>query len=73
MEEVQSRGGELFVFADENSGIHGKDRQHVVHIPSVNEWLAPIVYSIPVQLLSYHKLRYYVEQMSISHVTRQKA
>jgi len=54
MEEVQARGGELFVFADENSGIHGKDRQHVVHVPAVNEWLAPIVYSIPVQLLSYH-------------------
>lgn len=54
MEEVQARGGELFVFADENSGINGKDRQHVVHIPAVNEWLAPIVYSVPVQLLSYH-------------------
>ncbi|MFW1843026.1 glutamine--fructose-6-phosphate transaminase (isomerizing) [Acinetobacter pittii] len=54
MEEVQARGGELFVFADENSGISEKDRQHVVHIPAVNEWLAPIVYSVPVQLLSYH-------------------
>lgn len=54
MEEVQARGGELFVFADENSGIIEKDRQHVVHIPAVNEWLAPIVYSVPVQLLSYH-------------------
>ena len=54
MEEVQARGGELFVFADENSGIKAKERQHVVHIPSVNAVLAPIVYSIPVQLLSYH-------------------
>lgn len=54
MEEVQARGGELFVFADENSGVNEKDRQHVVHIPAVNEWLAPIVYSVPVQLLSYH-------------------
>ncbi|TDM63206.1 glutamine--fructose-6-phosphate transaminase (isomerizing) [Acinetobacter sp. KU 011TH] len=54
MEEVQARGGELFVFADENSGVVEKDRQHVVHIPAVNEWLAPIVYSVPVQLLSYH-------------------
>ena len=54
MEEVQARGGELFVFADENSGINEKERQHVVHIPAVNEWLAPIVYSVPVQLLSYH-------------------
>lgn len=54
MEEVQARGGELFVFADQNSGVQAKDRQHVVHIPTVCEWLAPIVYSIPVQLLSYH-------------------
>ena len=54
MEEVQARGGELFVFADENSGIQSKDRQHVVKIPSVSNWLAPIVYSVPVQLLSYH-------------------
>ncbi|MCK7609548.1 glutamine--fructose-6-phosphate transaminase (isomerizing) [Acinetobacter portensis] len=54
MEEVQARGGELFVFADEHSGIKGKDRQHVVNVPTVDPILAPIVYSIPVQLLSYH-------------------
>ncbi|WP_312966817.1 glutamine--fructose-6-phosphate transaminase (isomerizing) [Acinetobacter gerneri] len=54
MEEVQARGGELFVFADENSGIKNKDRQHVVNVPSVSSWLAPIIYSVPVQLLSYH-------------------
>lgn len=54
MEEVQARGGELFVFADEHSGIKTKERQHVVHIPSISAVLAPIVYSIPVQLLSYH-------------------
>ncbi|ENV31870.1 glutamine--fructose-6-phosphate transaminase (isomerizing) [Acinetobacter gerneri] len=54
MEEVQARGGELFVFADENSGIKNKDRQHVVNVPSVSTWLAPIIYSVPVQLLSYH-------------------
>ena len=54
MEEVQARGGELFVFADENSGIQEKERQHVVSIPTVTACLAPIVYSVPVQLLSYH-------------------
>ncbi|WP_336930967.1 glutamine--fructose-6-phosphate transaminase (isomerizing) [Acinetobacter tandoii] len=54
MEEVQARGGELFVFADEHSGIHNKDRQHVVSVPSISATLAPIVYSVPVQLLSYH-------------------
>ena len=54
MEEVQARGGELFVFADEHSGIKNKERQHVVNVPSISALLAPIVYSIPVQLLSYH-------------------
>jgi glutamine---fructose-6-phosphate transaminase (isomerizing) len=54
MEEVQARGGELFIFADENSGIKEKDRQHVVNVPSVTPILAPIVYSLPIQLLSYH-------------------
>ena len=54
MEEVQARGGELFVFTDENSGVVAKDRQHVVYVPQISEWLAPIVYSLPVQLLSYH-------------------
>ncbi|WP_019838246.1 glutamine--fructose-6-phosphate transaminase (isomerizing) [Acinetobacter towneri] len=55
MEEVQARGGELFVFADEHSGIPAdKERQHVVYVPQVSALLAPIVYSIPVQLLSYH-------------------
>lgn len=54
MQEVQARGGELFVFADQNSGIQAEQRVHVVNIPSVNGILAPIVYSVPVQLLSYH-------------------
>ncbi|PJG42951.1 glucosamine--fructose-6-phosphate aminotransferase [Acinetobacter tandoii] len=54
MEEVQARGGELFVFADEHSGIQSKERQHVVSVPSISATLAPIVYSVPVQLLSYH-------------------
>ncbi len=40
MEEVQARGGELFVFADENSGIKAKERKHVVHIPAVNAVLS---------------------------------
>ncbi|MEC7119281.1 MAG: glutamine--fructose-6-phosphate transaminase (isomerizing) [Pseudomonadota bacterium] len=54
MQEVQARGGELFVFADQNSGIQAESRVHVVDIPSVNGILAPIIYSVPVQLLSYH-------------------
>ncbi len=54
MQEVQARGGELFVFADELAGVSASDRVHVVGVPAVDGLLAPIVYSVPVQLLSYH-------------------
>jgi glucosamine--fructose-6-phosphate aminotransferase (isomerizing) len=54
MQEVQARGGELFVFADAHSGIQSGERMAVIHIPSVDGVLAPVVYSIPMQLLSYH-------------------
>ena len=54
MQEVHARHGELFVFASESSQIVAEDRLHVVYVPDVCETLAPIVFSVPVQLLSYH-------------------
>ncbi|WP_434352799.1 glutamine--fructose-6-phosphate transaminase (isomerizing) [Psychrobacter sp. HD31] len=54
MQEVHARHGELFVFASENSGIEEEEGIHVIYIPEVDELLAPVVYSVPVQLLSYH-------------------
>ena len=54
MQEVHARHGELFVFASEASQMVAEDRLHVVYVPDVCEMLAPIVYSVPVQLLSYH-------------------
>lgn len=54
MQEVHARHGELFVFASENSHINAEDRLHVVYVKAVCETLAPIVYSVPIQLLSYH-------------------
>ncbi len=54
MQEVHARHGELFVFASEDSHIHAEDRLHVVYVKAVCETLAPIVYSVPIQLLSYH-------------------
>ena len=54
MQEVHARHGELFVFASEESKMVAEDRMHVVYVPEVCETLAPIVYSVPVQLLSYH-------------------
>lgn len=54
MQEVHARHGELFVFAAHDSDIQPDERIHVIYMPSVHALLAPILYSIPVQLLSYH-------------------
>ncbi|OQX15299.1 MAG: glutamine--fructose-6-phosphate transaminase (isomerizing) [Thiothrix lacustris] len=54
LEEVRSRGGELYVFADRDARIVAADNLHVLEMPHVPEMLAPIVYTIPLQLLSYH-------------------
>ncbi len=54
MQEVHARHGELFIFASESSQMIAEDRMHVVYVPDVCEALAPIVYSVPIQLLSYH-------------------
>ena len=54
LEEVKARGGELFVFADESVNIHDLDDQHLLSLPTVPSCLEPIVYIIPLQLLSYH-------------------
>lgn len=54
MQEVHARHGELFVFASDSSELVSDDRLHVINVPDVNEHLAPIVYSIPIQFLSYH-------------------
>ena len=54
LEEVAARGGELFVFADKNSGFRNSDGITVINLPHIPEVLAPIVYTIPLQLLSYH-------------------
>jgi len=54
MQEVRARGGELFVFADAPAKMAEDDATHVIVVPEVHELLAPIVYAIPMQLLSYH-------------------
>lgn len=54
LEEVRARGGELFVFADGESALKSEDGIHVMQIPEVHPITAPIVYTIPLQLLSYH-------------------
>jgi glucosamine--fructose-6-phosphate aminotransferase (isomerizing) len=53
MEEVRARGGELYVFADQ-SVAHGMEGRHVVHLPATGIIAAPVVSTIPLQLLAYH-------------------
>jgi glucosamine--fructose-6-phosphate aminotransferase (isomerizing) len=54
LEEVRSRGGELYVFADREAGFKDSPRVHVMSMPSCPEVLMPIVYTVALQLLSYH-------------------
>ena len=53
LQEVRARGGQLFVFADENVNV-SEDAAHVIHLPAKIKTLSPIAYSVPLQLLSYH-------------------
>jgi glutamine---fructose-6-phosphate transaminase (isomerizing) len=53
--EVRARGGELYVFADPDAGLESSDGVHVIQMPRhVADFQAPIVYTIPLQLLAYH-------------------
>lgn len=54
LQEVRARGGELFVFAGEDSGFREEPGVTVIPLPKVHPILAPIVYVVPLQLLSYH-------------------
>ena len=53
LEEVRARGGELYAFVDETVA-HGLDASHVIALPAAGEIAAPVVSTIPLQLLSYH-------------------
>ena len=54
LEEVRSRGGELFVFADREAGFASESRVQVLPMPHCPEVIKPIVYTVALQLLSYH-------------------
>jgi len=55
LQEVRARGGELYVFADPDAGLEPSDGVHVIEMPKhVSYFQAPAVYTVPLQLLSYH-------------------
>jgi len=54
LQEVQARGGELFVFADKAAGFKNEPGVTVINVPHASDFIAPMIYTIPLQLLSYH-------------------
>jgi len=54
LSEVSARGGKLFVFADESIGYQSEKGLKVINVPRCSEVLAPIVFTVPLQLLSYY-------------------
>ncbi len=55
LQEVRARGGQLYVFADPNVHFEEGGGVHIMHMPThIEDFQAPILYTIPLQLLSYH-------------------
>jgi glutamine---fructose-6-phosphate transaminase (isomerizing) len=53
LHEVSARGGQLFVFVDDSQSF-GANGARLIKVPSCGSWVAPIIYTIPLQLLAYH-------------------
>ncbi|MCK9283709.1 MAG: glutamine--fructose-6-phosphate transaminase (isomerizing) [Rhodocyclaceae bacterium] len=54
LQEVQARGGELYVFADRDSAVEASEGVHVLRLPEHYGLLSPVLHVVPLQLLSYH-------------------
>ncbi|MFK0085781.1 glutamine--fructose-6-phosphate transaminase (isomerizing) [Pseudomonas sp. NPDC090755] len=54
LQEVRARGGQLIVFADQAAGMSNGEGTHVIAVPHIIDALAPILYTVPLQLLSYY-------------------
>ena len=54
LQEVRARGGQLVVFADEKAGMTNGEGTHVINMPHIHDTLSPILYTLPLQLLSYY-------------------
>jgi glucosamine--fructose-6-phosphate aminotransferase (isomerizing) len=54
LQEVRARGGELYVFADEDAKLSSSEGVEVITMPDHAGLLSPILHTIPLQLLAYH-------------------
>lgn len=54
IEEVRARGGKLIVFADPSADMVDQENLQVINVAPVDSSIAPIIFTIPLQLLAYH-------------------
>lgn len=54
LQEVQARGGKLYVFADKHAAIEEAEGLSIIRVSEIDDVIAPIIYTIPLQLLAYH-------------------
>jgi len=54
LQEVRARGGELFVFADQDSHITESNGIHILYLPEHYGELSPVLHTVPMQLFTYH-------------------
>lgn len=52
--EVRARGSLMYIFTEQGTGFKPDSSMHRVHLPRVDAFTAPILYSLPLQLLSYY-------------------
>jgi glucosamine--fructose-6-phosphate aminotransferase (isomerizing) len=54
LQEVSARGGKLYVFADSSVSIKQGANIEIIRVAAINDSIAPMIYTIPLQLLAYH-------------------
>ena len=54
LQEVQARGGQLYVFADKHAAFEAAEGLSLIRVSEIDDVIAPIIYTIPLQLLAYH-------------------
>lgn len=54
MQEVSARGGQLIVFMDETLSSTPDENVQIIKVPQVDNYISPMLYTLPLQLLSYH-------------------
>ncbi len=54
MQEVAARGGRIILITSDDAGSPGTELAADMRLPTAHEFITPILYALPVQLLAYH-------------------